>query len=802
FTAEFIKGKIDEYLADLPNRPEYIYKRAYKGFKAGDLKQNDIDEQTEKMDKLRAAVDEFDRFQRLMRERSRYDFDDMINWVIKAFSENENLLRKYQEQFLYILVDEYQDTSGTQNMLVKMLINYWDIPNVFVVGDDDQSIYRFQGANVGNMLNFVEDYSSDLQKVVLVNNYRSVQPILDISKTLIERNKGRLIGKIPGLTKDLLSSNAKLQALSHMPVINEYHSPHDEMIDVTKQIETLLEAGVEPGRIGVIYKEHQYGESLTQYLKLRSIPVYSKRDIDILAVPVIKKILLIFEYLVSEHDTPYGGDEMLFEILHFDWFKIAPIEIAKLTMIVADNKFSEKRTSLRKLLYERSTQPPVDLFDKGLPDNLKLASRVMEDLIGAVPNLTIQSLLEKILREALVLKTVMEDNDKIWLLQILTTLFDFVKEETKRNPQLDLEGLVQTFKLMVSEKIPLSLVKVSGSDKGVNLMTAHGSKGLEFMHVFVLGSNASYWEKKRKPGGGYSFPDNLVTKPDASEDNEELRRLFYVALTRAEQHLYISYSKHNLKGGELEPSMFIAELQEAHEMTAIKKFVDPDTVVIFQSLALTGEVKPEIAHIEKDFINAVLDRFVMNVTALNNYLKCPLEFYFKNLIRIPSPKNENTEFGSAAHHAIQLLFEKMKENNNRFGSRAEFVEDFQRYMHRHRESFTREQFARRMEYGVEVLANYYDKYINTWSTSMMAELNIKNVSIENVPLKGKLDKLEFDGKSVNVVDYKTGDVANASKKLLGPSEKDPNGGDYWRQAVFYKILVDNFSTKDWRVVST
>jgi DNA helicase-2/ATP-dependent DNA helicase PcrA len=135
------------------------------------------------MEKLLAAVNEFDRFQDIMRKKNRYDFDDMINWVIKAFEENKNLLSNYQERFLYILVDEYQDTSGTQNKLVELLINYWETPNVFVVGDDDQSIFRFQGANVENMLSFAGNYKEALLTVVLTNNYRSTQPILDVSKT-------------------------------------------------------------------------------------------------------------------------------------------------------------------------------------------------------------------------------------------------------------------------------------------------------------------------------------------------------------------------------------------------------------------------------------------------------------------------------------------------------------------------------------------------------------------------------------------------------------------------------------------
>jgi DNA helicase-2/ATP-dependent DNA helicase PcrA len=123
-------------------------------------------------------------------------------------------------------------------------------------------------------------------------------------------------------------------------------------------------------------------------------------------------------------------------------------------------------------------------------------------------------------------------------------------------------------------------------------------------------------------------------------------------------------------------------------------------------------------------------------------------------------------------------------------------------MNRHRENFTREEFARRMEYGQEVLSNYYDHYQPYWNRIVAVERNIRNVVVQGVPIKGKLDKLEFDGKAVNVVDYKTGDIDKARDKLLPPNEKQPNGGDYWRQAVFYKILVDNYEQKNWKVVST
>lgn len=803
WTPAFINQKIDEYLADLPFRDEFVYKRKYKEFNAGDLKKDKIEEEKERMEKLRAAVGEFDRFQQLMRKRNRYDFDDMINWVIKAFEENKNLLANYQEKFQYILVDEYQDTSGTQNRLVELLISYWEKPNVFVVGDDDQSIYRFQGANVENMLQFADSYQKDLLTVVLTNNYRSTQPILDISKSLIDRNEERLVKQIEGLSKELLSSKEKLKQLTHQPFIQEYETQRLEMIGITKKVQQLVVQGIQPGRIGIIYKENKYGEELAQYFKLLNIPVYSKRNLNILELQQAKKIILLLKYLASEHDIPYSGDEMLFEILHFDWFGIPPVEIAKLTMEVADKKYTGNGTSIRQVLTEKANTPAKDLFSNGLHQGLKKASGIVEKLIADVSNVTLQHLFETIIREAGVLTHIMQSNDKHWQLQILTGLFDFVKDETHRDPYLSLQQLVNLIELMEKEDISLPLVQVSGSDKGINLMTAHGSKGLEFEYVFIAGCNAAFWEKKRKPGGGYKLPDTMFSSQSAKNDEEELRRLFYVALTRAEQHLYVSFSRFKNDGKELEPSMFIAEIQDKHDLPVEKIIIDTEVVSEFATLSFSEAEAPEIEKIEEEFISRILDKFVMNVTALNNYLKCPLEFYFKNLIRIPSPKNEATEFGSAVHHALEKLFRKMQDGKkDKFPTKEEFIADFGWYMHRHRESFTKEQFDRRLEYGQEVLSNYYDKYINSFNKIVAIERNIRNVVIKNVPLKGKLDKLEFDGKSVNVVDYKTGDPDKALLKTKGPSEKEPNGGDYWRQAVFYKILVDHYEQKDWKVVST
>jgi DNA helicase-2/ATP-dependent DNA helicase PcrA len=800
WTPAYINQRIDEYLKDIPTREEYIYKVSRGAFKKGDLKVAALEGEKTKMERLRAAVNEFTNFERLMQQQSLYDFDDMINWVIKVFRENKNVLANYQEKFQYILVDEFQDTSGTQNQLVQLIISYWDSPNIFVVGDDDQSIFRFQGANVENMETFAGSYS-DLLKVVLTHNYRSTQPILDISKTLIDNNEERLIKKFEGLSKDLVSSNIKIKDLSHTPIIREYASIKDEMVHITTQVQALVENGTAPHRIAVIYRENKYGEELIKYFRLKNIPVFSKRSINILENAFAKKVIQLLRYVAAEHEIPYAGDELLFEILHFDFYGIPPIEVAKLTVEVNHKKYNEQY-SLRRLLVEKAAQPPSSLFDKGLDDKLKQASAVLEKLIADASNLTLQGLFENVINEAGVLQYIMKSDDRISLMQILTALFDFIKEETARNPLLGVKDLVEIIDLMENENLALPLVQISGSENGVNLLTVHGAKGLEFEYVFFTGCNAHFWEKKKSQNRGFLLPDNMFTSLPSCSPEEELRRLFYVALTRAEQHLYISYFVYKADGKEAEPSMFIQEILQSHPLPVEKIIVTSDVSAEFEILQFAS-LKPEIEKAEEDFIAMLLDRFVMNVSALNNYLDCPLAFYFKTLIRIPAGKSESLEFGSAMHFAVQRLFEKMQGHEQNIFHKEDLVADFKWYMVRHRESFTKEGFERRMEYGEEILNNYFDNYATTWNKIVAVERNIQ-VVYRDIPIKGKIDKLEFNGKEVNVVDYKTGDPGGkwTKDKLARPGEKQPNGGDYWRQAVFYKILVDNYENKQWKVVST
>jgi DNA helicase-2/ATP-dependent DNA helicase PcrA len=805
---DFINKAINEYLEDLPNREEFIYKRANaaKGIAIGDPKQKDIDAAQDLMKKLLAAVAEYQRYDAKMKAAGRYDYDDMIIWVLKAFRENEEILRRYQERYHYILVDEFQDTSGSQNELLKFLLNYWETPNVFVVGDDDQSIFKFQGANMKNILDFANDYVSTLSTVVLKHNYRSNQHILDISKALINNNNERLTKQLQ-LDKSLKSSHTRFEELVVKPVIREYDNPDQEMVDVAISIKHLIEKGTEPGEIAVIYRNHSQVEELIHFLDAQKIAVNTRRKIDVLSIPFGEKIINILRYLAMELDSPYSGDELLFEILHYDFFSIPPIEIAKASIAVSKENFvtsanNTPKTSLRRYIHEIRIPAQPGLFDSSPNTEMKYLLNNIDELLRDAVSITMQQLFQQVIGKLGILRYIMHQQDKGTYMQVLTNFFDFLKDESRKKPEIKLDDLLATIDTMKEHHIRLDLNQVIFSDNGVNFFTAHGSKGQEFEHVFFIGCDKKTWESKGR-NTGFSYPDTLTQAAnDELAQKEEARRLFYVALTRAKQCLMISYANKDRKGKDQESSQFIGEILAETDMTVEYPKVSEAAMMEFFATQFSEADKPKVELIDHTYINQLLQNYTLSVTHLSNYLDCPLRFYFQCLIRVPSGKSPSATFGQAVHWALNKAFRWLKDDDDNFPTTEQFMKEFGWYMQRNRDSFTKQEFKDRMAYGDKILPPYYEQNVTLWNKVAVTERGIKNIEIAGVPIKGNLDKIEFDGKLATIVDYKTGKLKNAKDKLLRPTNDKPQGGDYWRQAVFYKILIDNDRTNDWEATTT
>lgn len=793
WSPDYLTKKIDDYVEHIIPEAFANKTKAKKGIQELTVKGK---EELEKMAKLKAAVQAYPVYQQILVERQRYDFDDMIAWVIDAFETNADLLAGYQEQYQFFLVDEYQDTSGAQNKLVELLVSYWqdESPNLFVVGDDDQSIYRFQGANLENMLTLKKKYTG-LLPVVLTQNYRSVQPILDAAHALIGNNQKRLCNGDASLQKTLTASNTAYQDLRILPVVRTVNNEFEENILIAEEIGRLVADGVQPGKIAVIYREHKCGDELQKFLQLQDIPFYTKKPVNLLKNAFIKKVLGYMNYVMAETAQPFSGEPLLFELMHYPFNGLPAVKIAAITNeVYLNNRNSRKGVPLtiRQYLSELQAINQKKLFSgDATTDSFIALHKLLEELIADSTNSPLLRWFEKLFSEAGIVAYILQQPDKAWLMQLLNGFFDYVQDECRRNPDLTLQGLAKQMAQLEEANIPLSLVQTSGNERGVNLLTCHGSKGLEYTYVFFIGCHSRLWEGKRAGNQGYRLPSNVFATETPEEKEEELRRLFFVAATRAEKYLYISIPLMSNEGQAFEASRFVAEMAGGLGQEQVN--FDKDTLLKYSSLRYGTVKKPELAKAENDFIETLLSGFKMNVSALNNYIECPVKFYYNSLIRVPGAVSEAAQFGTAVHDALSFFYNRAMEQQQEYPGKEVLLSRFRWHMQYNRQVFSPESLQRYTDYGLKSLAAFYDEYFATVAGEFVRTEVPMEAQFEGIPLKGFIDKMQYLGNEVTITDFKTGSLEKSNRRYEFAEDghpKRPEGGNYWRQAVFYKLMFD------------
>lgn len=785
---EFVSMSIDAWLADLPQRSEYQYARSGKGFKKGDPKKALLQTASERMARLRAAAQLYPAYESAMRAARRYDYDDMILWVLRAFETNETLLRNYQEQYLYFMVDEYQDTNGAQNEVLLQLARYWEEPNLFIVGDDDQSVYEFQGARLQNLTEFLESYRNSVELIVLPNNYRSSQHILDAAAGVIQHNQLRVVHQFPELRieKKLVAANPAVAALPQLPEWVVYPNRLHEIIDIARQIETWRDEGVPLSEIAVIYARHRQAEALQALLERRGIPCQTKRKTDILKLPMLRHWLEWLRYIETELRDPGSGEYYLFRLLHFHFTELPAAEINRLHLyLAAQSPAVPRRTALSDVALLqaagiRETEPFLRL------------SRSIDELMHSLANDTLPAFLERALNRSGLLAWILRQPDAVQLLEVMRTFFDFAELETLRRPQLSLMGLLSILDSFETNGVPIELQHNAVAGKGVQLVTAHSAKGLEFERVFVLDAVKEEWEPRKRSGGGrFALPDTLTRS--AEEDAlEARRRLFYVAMTRAKTWLQVSYSMAGNAGKPLQAAVFVDELLEHSGREARQQTLSAEQIAPGMA-AMLSEAPPQIAEAPPlDIIAPLLEGFAMSITALNRYLRCPLEFYYQHILRAPAPATARAAYGTAMHFAVQRFFERMLADREKvFPDLATLRHFFETEMRRLQGRFTPSQWEHYTNTGHSRLEALHRQEDWRRHRDVKVEYTVRRTHLEGVPMTGTIDKIEFyDQLLVSVVDYKTGKPDAA--KLAPPSSKNPYGTPYWRQLAFYKLLYEHF----------
>jgi DNA helicase-2/ATP-dependent DNA helicase PcrA len=565
---------------------------------------------------------------------------------------------------------------------------------------------------------------------------------------------------------------------------------------IANHIERLYKEGFPLEEVAVIYAKHKQARNIISLLERKRIPYNTKRRVNILDLPLIENLRTFLQYLYFEYKTPHSGEEFLFKILHFDFLGIPPTHLARLSMNMA--KYGRARQ-----LQWRDVIADVELLEKwGIhdPQALLRCAELLDGLITDFGNLRCILFLERLINRSGMLHHVLHHQEKAWMLQIISTFFDFVKRETDKNPRLNVKKLIDILVSMDDNFLPIGVNKTVSADNGVNLLTVHGSKGLEFQVVFMIDANKDWDAGGRGNRYRFALPDTITysTEEDATEAR---RRLFYVAMTRAKEQLHISYAHKDNSTSILERTQFIDELLADREMDlkVEDRVLPPEEIISVQGLLLSELEKPKIDAQEEGRINELLEGFTLSVSAMNSYQRCALSFYYEYVLRIPSVPNEAATYGTAMHNALKRLFDKMLAHPEKeFPSVEELVEDFKKELKRRIHYFSKKGYNRRRRMGERNLTTFYAANINKWNKHVVPEMDIRNVEYKGVPIKGSLDKVEALGeKKVRIVDYKTGSMDK--RKLRPPSKSEPNGGIYWRQLYFYKILHDHYRNHNRKV---
>ena len=806
-TPQQVESLVKQYLIDIENSESFRYKRDSKYGKKGELKR-EYHQEVERMNKLVAASALYQVYQKKLASRKRYDYNDMILWVLEAFEGESDLLVHYQERYHYFLVDEYQDTNGAQNELLYKLISYWENPNVFVVGDDDQSIYKFQGANVTNIQEFYERYQAYMNLVVLTENYRSTPEILAASNHLISQNTERLVGRVDGLSKDIRSSHPEISKLDRKVEVTSYPNTYQEIIDIAQQITREHQNGTPFKEMAILYRNHSQSVDLMDYFQAEGIPFNVALTQDVLLTPQIRQLMQLLSYLHLESQHLDSGQHLIYEILHFNTFQhLTAFELAR--MATAFKK--DRKMGWREQINAMLNHGKPDYMSGEAYAELKTFWSDVEYWLKEMRNVSLQSLVEMIMAKGGFVQRALASSDNLFEVQCLKTFYNFLKEETARKPFATLGELLNSLELLQSNNLGLNLTKVIHGSDGVNLMTVHRSKGLEFDQVYLMGCVANKWEQDRQ-----NLPFNLgriIPGEDKMGLEEEGRRLFYVGMTRAKKRLHISYSQKSEADKPLNQSVFVVEVEESQRVLKNQVEVKDSSLLDFFAHSLHVEPKGFADLSGLDAIDHELENFRMSATNLNSYLKCPVAFFYQNIIRVPSAKSESMTYGSAVHYALEALFNaKNQSPDGQFPPATFLVDRFKASLLQHQESFTKTSLNRRMEAAEIQLPKYHAHYLQDWEQieKVETEVSFKNTEVDGVPIRGQIDKIEWKGTYANVVDYKTGKYANAKGKINGPvpkeklkdGEQDHNkiyGGDYWRQIVFYKILLDQDTARQAQV---
>lgn len=761
-------------------------------------------------------------YRQAMYQHKFYDYDDMVLDVLEALEQQPQLRYVIQEQYQYVLVDEFQDTNDAQLKLLGYITDaqvHEGRPNIMAVGDDDQAIYKFQGANLANIMQFRQRYRQPTL-IVLDKNYRSSQNILNLSRQIITQGQERLESLDPDINKQLVA-DGQHKDLTVMPQLTQYQTPEQEYIEVAKSIQqTLNNIGTnQADQIAVICARRRDLEAFAKYLDAQGLPYRYDRQRNVLQEPHIHQLIHLARFVqqLANHQQA-EADEYLPEILSYPFWGLERQTLWQLSVLASQASRPTERLWLWQM--EASDNPQLQAIAHWFKQLRLMAATesvevMLEHLIGAhTPLLPADEdgsddpdwITDSSLKSATSgfesgfispFKSFYFGNaaDTVHhgrYLNFLSSLQTFIKALRNYRPgqTLTLRDMLTFVDLHRHNELMITDKSVYATGKqAIQLMTAHGAKGLEFDHVFLLSCVQPVWVS-RGWTNKISFTSNLPLAAEGDKTDDKLR-LFFVALTRARQHLYLSsYQSDGDK--QVDQLAFLTD-------TMLPQLVEGAEVPLADPASVLAESwktyhHPPLAKADQAVLWPLVENYQLSLTHLNDFLDVnrggPQAFLEQHLLRFPEPKSEAQAYGTAVHRSLQDLFAKFR-HDLVLPSQEFVLESFAKALQAERLSQSLEQ--KLLLRGQEELAQYYQSKSSHFHPQDIVEYNFsqQQVMVGQACLTGKIDRivqLASPGQ-VSVHDIKTG---KPSSGWQGSTDYQKLKLDkYRRQLLFYKLLVEH-----------
>jgi DNA helicase II / ATP-dependent DNA helicase PcrA len=683
------------------------------------------DEEGEKQLELAKAYQKYDEI--LMKEGV-LDFASLQYLVVKLFETRPAVLTEYQERFKHIMVDEYQDTNTAQSRIVELLADRYR--NLMVVGDDDQCIYKWRGASLSNILQFEETYK-DAKKIVLKENYRSTQPILDLSYKVIQNNNPFRLESRENLDKNLI---AKANLEPRLPRSVHFNHYAEEVKFVTEQVENYAQKeGCSYKDIAILVRATAHAAPYLDSFQKAGIPFYFSGAQGLYQRPEIKDFFAVLRLLLNPYD-----DVALFRVLSMPIFEF------ETEFLVSElHRSKTASTPLLKTLRNKETN---DL-------SLKKFFDIFGELQQMVKTSSTSQILGVFIKKSSYLN-LFEDQNESEEIQNIATFSQIVRgfEQTHGSTRL-LECLdYLNSRAEMGDRVTPS-EEALDSDT-VKVLTVHAAKGLEFDTVFLVNLVQHRFPSigRRDP---LDFPEQLLRSQadkDATHLHEE-RRLFYVAATRAKKRLFLTHSDYYEGKKRWKPSVFVGEAEGLFEASEGE----------IEIVAATDSPEDKTLVFEYQRAHRPLR---LSFSRINTFQTCPLRYKFQYVYRLAEPLSHQLSFGQSVHNTLNTFYQEIKQG------RQPSLERLNELLEKHWIPIGYTSPAHheaRKKRGQEILGNFFKTNSEAWVIPEYLERPFTLKVPSGLSVSGRIDRIDrlSDG-TLEIIDYKTGklkDQKHADKDL-------------------------------------